>query len=190
MSHPAQVPISRQVVAPLNSSRGEKATCDGTDPAGCFISPASVGVWWHRGCLATFFFSHFLTTWAPSPPSPGCHQPTSSLFISAPKCFPERERTRGERTGNKNLCEHFHEKRECYVENMSRHVSLCWLLWDKLQGETDITGLWTLIICSQVSRPDYLIIFSPIYITINPRDTNSRGWSQSSSLPSLQTEQN
>ena len=71
---------------------------------------------------------------------------------------------------------------------MSRHVSLCWLLWDKLQGETDITGLWTLIICSQVSRPDYLIIFSPIYITINPRDTNSRGWSQSSSLPSLQTE--
>ena len=183
MSHPVLL-----LIRPEQSWRwGEKATCDGTDPAGCFISPASVGVWWHRGCLATFFFSHFLTTWAPSPPSPGCHQPTSSLFISAPKCFPERERTRGERTGNKNLCEHFHEKRECYVENMSRHVSLCWLLWDKLQGETDITGLWTLIISSQVSCPDYLIIFAPIYITNQSSGhTNSRGWSH----PSLQTEEN
>ena len=102
--------------------------------------------------------------------------PLTMVFIAAAKYFPamrEIERTRGH--DNKNLCEHFHEKRECYVENMSRHVSLCWLLWDKLQGETDITGLWTLIICSQVSRPDYLIIFSPIYITINPRDTQTVG---------------
>ena len=53
--------------------------------------------------------------------SDGPDQGTSIVFISAAKCLPAgRERGRDD---NKNLCEHFEEKRECNVENMRRHVS-------------------------------------------------------------------
>ena len=126
MSHPVLL-----LIRPEQSSAGlqvrEKATCDGTDPLiqpdvlyrkHLLVSDDTGDAWQHSSSLTS-------SQHDPAPP-PSCHQPTSSHhgLYRCSKIFPSnerRERTRGH--DNKNLCEHFHEKRECYVENMSRHVS-------------------------------------------------------------------
>ena len=100
--------------------------------------------------------------------------------------FPSQERERRRGHDNKNLCEHFEEKRECNVENMSRHVSLGWMLDQRNYRETDITGCGAHYSSPGGARgqveADYLIIFSSINITINTRDTNKQppgaGWSR------------
>ena len=102
----------------------------------------------------------------------------SIVFISAAESPQPGERG-DQRTwyhGNKNLCEHFHEKRECNVENMSRHVRLCRVL-----ERTNYRGDWEdwynqalgLIRSSQVGLDIWS--YSLIYIAINPRDTQTVG---------------
>ena len=175
-------PSQRQV---LLFSTGEKATCDGADiaPAGCFKSDVrclSRDIW---RCLMTGR-TFLITSWQDETSHLvslcQCADWPNFVFTSAARCFSAWERMRG--GDNKNLCQHFPVKREPNVETMSRHVSVQRSSDRTNYREPDITGSRAHYV--EPAGPegrygrDYLMIFSSIYITINPRDsnTNSRGW--------------